>query len=112
MTMEHVAAHAKISPPVLVRGCMEGFQWHWEVPTSISVEDLVLGLRESGFRDESQFDWVWELINQDEHKIVIVPKTRRLQIRINYMVPKPKREITAWKIAVILHEVCMRTQYA
>lgn len=100
-----------MQPPMLERNCMEGLHWRWTIPAAIPLDALRHGLRQRGLQDNSQFDWVWELEDPREHKVVIVPKTRRLQIRVHYTTPREKRQTVAWSMALLIHEVCLSLDF-
>lgn len=95
-----------MQPPILERNCMEGLQWRWEIPPDLPLPLLKEGLQQEGYHDKSPFEWVWSLEHENENKVVIVPRTRRLQIRLSYLIEKEKRPVAAWSIALLIHEIC------
>jgi hypothetical protein len=87
---------------------MEKLQWRTELPPEIPLEVITKGLCERGFSDQSNFEWVWEFQNEAEHRVIIVPKTRRVQLRVHYLTPHDKRQTAAWQITMQLNDICLQ----
>jgi hypothetical protein len=63
---------------------------------------LVSALLAAGYADDSRCDWLRELRHSAGHIIVFVPRTGRVQIRLNYLTPAPEREPAANALAAEL----------
>ncbi len=76
-------------------GCYFGLSWRCSFDPPVSPEQLVEGLCAAGWKDNSARNTLlYELRHRDGHTLVIVPRTGRVQLRLNYLVPREQRRVT------------------
>ena len=90
------------------RSCIDDLLWRCDLPEEIDPETLATALEERGWcrRGESSSLPLWVYSTPEEHRILIVPATRRLQLRIHYGLPKPRRAGEAKRLADLLRASC------
>jgi len=93
-----------MNPPTLEQGCMNKLMWRWDLPESLDPHTLKEELLKKQYKDLTKFETVVVLESLSEHKIIIIPRTRRLQIRLHYITPQDDRPSVATEVAMELYD--------
>jgi len=78
--------------------CRRLLYWECQAADKRQLETLALGLVARGYRDGSRSPFFRELWHPDEHSVLIVPRTGRVQIRVHYLTPLAEREAEARRV--------------
>lgn len=85
------------------RGCIESRLWRCDVAPGLAPEVLVTRLVEAwGWRHVRASMGSVELRDAQGHAVIWVPRTGRLQLRIDYAIPKELRPRAAQVVAMVL----------
>lgn len=82
--------------------CYRGLTWDCELTPRTSVAAIIDHLLASGFVDESRAPRVRELVHPDAHRVVLIPSTGRVQLRLHYLTPPDERREVAENFAGLL----------
>lgn len=82
--------------------CIRGLLWRVEPPEHVEVGRLIAALRAHGFTEHGTPGVIRHLSAADETAVIVVPRTRRLQIRLSYLVDPSEREAKARCVAANL----------
>lgn len=101
----------KKSPPLnlrLERSCIDNLLWRCDLPPEVDLDELADALRDAGCvrRGESSVLPLWVYFTPEEHRILIVPATRRVQLRVHYQTPKATRVEAATRVATLVCDAC------
>jgi hypothetical protein len=78
-------------------GCFRRLKWALVLDRPIAqLRELALA---AGWRDESRLPAIWDLVTAEGHRLVAVPGTGRLQLRLSYLVPVERRGEIALRLA-------------
>jgi hypothetical protein len=80
-------------------GCFQDLSWRCDLPESVDLEVFVDNLREAGFRVDGPGSPLRVARSREDDVVVVVPRTRRMQIRVNYLVSREARSARAEDIA-------------
>ncbi|MBU52189.1 MAG: hypothetical protein CL920_26140 [Deltaproteobacteria bacterium] len=83
----------------LEAGCTNALLWRYTPPDDASFDDIGAKLIKAGFSDITEQLWLRLFLHPDEHRIVYIPKTNRIQLRIHYLTPPEQRPQMASHIA-------------
>jgi hypothetical protein len=86
----------------LAHSCHRELTWECELPQRSDAEHLASALRASNYLDESHSAAVLEFVDAQGHRIVLVPRSGRVQLRIHYLTPLPARSGAARTLAEAL----------
>ncbi|MCA9554898.1 MAG: hypothetical protein KC933_33010 [Myxococcales bacterium] len=84
--------------------CTRDLLWRLELPAGDDATQLADRLAASGWRDRSLLPILRDLEGPDGHRVVIVPRTGRVQLRICYVVPPDARAGAAARLAAALSQ--------
>ncbi|MBL8942848.1 MAG: hypothetical protein JNK45_06870 [Myxococcales bacterium] len=79
--------------------CVRGLLWRVEPPEDLEVEQLIAALLANGLTEHGTPGVIRHLSAADETAVIVVPKTRRVQIRLSYLVDPSEREAKARFVA-------------
>jgi hypothetical protein len=82
--------------------CFRGLTWDCELTPSASLLVVIQNLLDEGFVDESRSTRVRELLHPGEHRVVLIPSTGRVQLRLHYLTPLEERKTVAQSFADLL----------
>lgn len=82
--------------------CFRGLTWDCEVAPGAGLGDTIARLVDQGFVDESRSSRVRELLHPDEHRVILIPSTGRVQLRLHYLTPFAERGAVAQDLADLL----------
>lgn len=82
--------------------CFRGLTWDCEIAPVGSVTEIISHLLAQGFIDESRGTQVRELVHPGEHRVVVIPSTGRVQLRLHYLTPPAERKAVAQSFADLL----------
>jgi hypothetical protein len=82
--------------------CFRAMTWDCELTPAQSLPSIISNLLSVGFVDESRSALVRELLHPDEHRVVIIPTTGRVQLRLHYLTPQEERQQIAERFAELL----------
>ena len=90
------------------RSCISDLLWRCELPEEVNLEEVRRELHRCGCvqRGASSPLPLWVFFTAQGHRILLVPATRRLQLRLNYELPKPERSNAARELAILLRDAC------
>jgi len=83
-------------------GCLRERTWRYRVQRTVPAVALVAELERCGWVDESRFAVLREMRHPAGHRILVVPETGRIQIRLDLDVPAPERRAAAALVATDL----------
>lgn len=78
--------------------CCRGLHWRVPLPEDLPIDTLAERLIARGWRDVSTAPFLRVLENEARHDLVIVPRTRRAQLRLDYLVPGESRRAVAEQV--------------
>jgi hypothetical protein len=96
-----VPAETKVSISV-GHACFRGLTWECELTPPGSLVGIIESLLNEGFMDESRSPRVRELLHPGEHRVVLIPSTGRVQLRLHYLTPQAERKTVARSFADLL----------
>jgi hypothetical protein len=79
-------------------GCLGNLQWRCDLACGSDWEALFRGLGELGYRLRCRLPFLVNLRHPEEHEIVVVPATGRVQLRVHYLTEAPRREAVARRL--------------
>ena len=79
---------------------MRARHYRVELSPECSLDELTASLLATGWRDESVLEGLSTLVNSSGHRVLIVKKTRRVQIRVSYSVVESERRWAAESVYV------------
>jgi hypothetical protein len=82
--------------------CFRGLTWDCELGPGGGHAAIIETLVAQGFVDESRGTLVRELLHPDEHRVVFIPNTGRVQLRLHYLTPAAERPAIAQRFAELL----------
>lgn len=82
--------------------CYRGLTWDCELTPRKSVDLIIAHLLSLGFKDESRGARVRELAHPEGHRVILIPSTGRVQLRLHYLTPPEKRREVAENFAGLL----------
>ncbi|MCA9648839.1 MAG: hypothetical protein KC501_02970 [Myxococcales bacterium] len=83
-------------------GCMHDLQWRLDLPPGLGTEGLERRLAGHGFVAKAPGPGVLVFDGCSGHVLVIVPRTGRVQIRVDCGVPRERRPRVAAELAQML----------
>ena len=83
--------------------CTDSLLWCWEAPHKADFETLLEGAAKAGYVDHSPSQALRMLRRPTGDMVILVPETRRVQIRIDYRLPVDERADRAQLVAAELH---------
>lgn len=83
----------------LGHSCHRMLVWEFARIAPSAALELIELLGEIGYSEQLRSPLVRELVHPEEHSVVIVPRTGRVQIRVHYLTPLEAREATAREVA-------------
>jgi hypothetical protein len=86
----------------LDHGCFAEMTWRMSFAQPLDVNALVDSLLSAGFRDATRFPRVREIEEPAGHRLVLVPTTGRIQLRLHYLTAQGRRREEAIRIARLL----------
>jgi hypothetical protein len=86
----------------LAHSCHRELTWECELPHRADAERLVAALRAADYVDESHSAAVLEFADPRGHRVVVVPRSGRVQLRIHYLTPLAARREAASALAAAL----------
>ncbi|HEX2731929.1 MAG TPA: hypothetical protein VHM70_09995 [Polyangiaceae bacterium] len=86
MSRPQVAATLELS-----NCCVRELNWECELERRELSNQLVAALLPLGYRASNDSGFVVELVHTNEHRVVVVPRTGRVQLRLAYTTPQPER---------------------
>jgi hypothetical protein len=91
-----------MSGPLRIRkkqGCIRNLQYELFLSDDVKLPNLADALLTLGFeRASSRGLPAIRLLHQTGHEVLIVPRTRRVQLRVSYVIPKEERPDAAKRI--------------
>ena len=81
--------------------------WRTELPEDVEAADVVARMLTAGWVASNPNSFVHTIQDPHGHILVIVPRTRRVQIRLDFETPKPTRALTARAIHRTLMQFCL-----
>lgn len=85
------------------QSCVDRINWRCDLPPTMSGDALFERLSKlEGYRVEGPGPLLYVVRGPDQHQILIVPRTGRVQIRVSYDVPKLERRLAAEKVFATL----------
>lgn len=90
------------------KGCQNQMLWNYTLPEKLSLESFVQQLTDAGWADQSKPNMPLFILTHthDEHRLLLVKVTRRVQLRLFYLTPKDQREHVANTIARAFDDIC------
>jgi hypothetical protein len=85
--------------------CYRQLTWECIFEPPAAVTTLIEQLLHRGFVDESHSPLVRELLHPEQHRLIIIPTTGRVQLRLHYLTPKTQRETVAHSFAALLTQL-------
>jgi hypothetical protein len=82
--------------------CFRGLTWDCELGPGGGHAAIIDTLIAQGFVDESRGALIRELVHPDEHRVVFIPNTGRVQLRLHYLTPAAERPVIAQRFAALL----------
>ncbi len=94
------AGRCAIVAPVLEPdpSCCRDLHWRIPLPDDLALDVLAERLLARGWRDVSTAPFLRVLESEARHDLVIVPRTRRAQLRLDYLVPRASRREVAERV--------------
>jgi hypothetical protein len=86
--------------------CYRQLTWECLFEPPAAATTIIEQLLARGFIDDSHSALVRELLHPEEHRIVIIPSTGRVQLRLHYLTPQNERGTVAQGFALLLTQ-CM-----
>lgn len=83
-------------------GCYRHLTWECVLAERGRAGALAEGLRALGFSDVSANALIRELVDAEQHRVIVVPRTGRVQIRVHYLTPYEARRAAARGVAAAL----------
>jgi len=83
-------------------GCVRDLMWRCDLPDETGLDAFVRALEHAGFRLDDPGPLLRILRRPDGDAIVIVPRTRRVQVRVGFAVPMAERAHRAGEIAAVI----------
>lgn len=87
---------------VVDHGCYAEMTWRYNFADEVDVVRLAHHLLEHGWRDHSRFARVREVESSGGHRLVLVPSTGRIQLRLHYLTTESRRREEARGVAALL----------
>lgn len=84
----------------LGHSCHKHLIWECELSDKKVAAVLPDRLSSRGYHEQSRSALVRELVHPQEHSVVVVPRTGRVQIRVHYLTPLGLRALRAREIAL------------
>ena len=88
--------------------CYRNLTWECVGGTRDQAVLLTALLPKLGYADESYDDAVRIFVSPEEHTIVLIPRTGRIQIRIHYLTPAEARKVAAERVMLDLSRALAR----
>lgn len=82
--------------------CFRGLTWDCELVPAGSLLVIIDHLLGQGFVDESRGTRVRELVHPGEHRVILIPSTGRVQLRLHYLTPPAERNDVAQSFSALL----------
>lgn len=82
--------------------CARDLLWRLELPPPLDATHLATRLLGAGWTERSRFPALHDLEGPEGHRVVIVPRTGRVQLRVSYLVPPEQRATAAAALAARL----------
>ena len=100
-TPDHVDAvgHSAALQFRVGHSCRRLLVWDCQIIDKPAVSALAERLVRLGYTQSSHSHLVQELAHPDEHTVIIVPRTARVQIRVHYLTPLAERAAAAALVA-------------
>ncbi len=80
------------------QACIRDLLWRIEVGDRDQTAQLSQRLTTLGWANASAFAQLLDLESPDGHRLIIVPRTGRVQLRVSYLVPRDERKQAALRI--------------
>lgn len=95
---------------MLVRdpGCLRDLLWRIRLPEGADAGALADRLQAQGWRERSAIRQVRDLEGPEGHRLVIVPRTARVQIRVHYLTRLDERGRMAQRVHAQILEMCRK----
>jgi hypothetical protein len=89
-------------------GCQNNTLWRYELPAPIALEAFVGALTEHAWRDQSKpHAPLFMLTHEDEeHRMILVKVTRRVQLRLFYLTQREDRVACAERLGASFDAIC------
>jgi len=87
-------------------GCVDLLKWRCDLEPGLDFEALTLDLRRHGLRARVFEPGLIVLDGEQGEQMVIVPRTGRVQIRVDLLTPKPERARVARRLLTVLEQAC------
>ncbi|MEM7049936.1 MAG: hypothetical protein AAF604_09755 [Acidobacteriota bacterium] len=84
-----------LSPLARESGCIGQLNWRTDLPPEVSLDSLAAVLGLAGWSVAARHRILWVLRRTDGCEISIVPKTRRVRLRVHYLIDQERRSDTA-----------------
>lgn len=88
------------------RSCIKFLLWRYELPEHVDVVRFAAYVEREGWTAQTNSVLpLHTLTHEHGHRLIIVPATRRVQLRLHYMVPREHREAYAQRIGMLLDNI-------
>ncbi|RDV37503.1 hypothetical protein DV096_13400 [Bradymonadaceae bacterium TMQ3] len=83
------------------RACIDDLLWRLDLPEDTDLTRLPDALREVGLTRRGQASSLpmWVFFSAEDHRLLVVPATGRLQLRVHYATPRDTRRNAARALA-------------
>ncbi len=84
------------------QGCFRDLSWRASLPDGVQLDELRRVLADRSFTERTPGPGVLTFADEAGHLLVVVPRTRRVQIRVSYTISLEERAPTAARLATLL----------
>ena len=102
MTRERDCTHELDAALTVEAGCLRSRTWRYRVQRTVPAAALVEEMKKLGWQDVSRSPALREMHHPRGHRILVVPQTGRIQIRLDLGVPEPERTAAARAVGLDL----------
>lgn len=86
------------------RACIDDLLWRLDLPEGANLERMADALEAAGLARRGQTSTLplWVFFTDDEHRVLFVPATGRLQLRVHYTTRRAERVAVALRLAGVV----------